>query len=230
MLGQINSLNAHMSPCSLILQNLTPGEAIALSLFITKSGRPIFNACCSQLFHADGMWGGSFCDYREQETLQAQYADIAAKIGAYMHKMGYWGPMGADIMTDADGRQLVIDVNARVTGSHSLGALRGHFVRLGLNVATTLSRLMLRLTREEFEEEVREALLHLGSIVVNAWVHMNDGKTSMTTVTLAAEDNKKLNELVERLNVFNIAKEEQKAKKKGLVEYNDTMTNGAASR
>ncbi len=68
--------------------------------------------------------------------------------------------MGADIMTDADGRQLVIDLNVRVTGSHSLGALRGHFARLGLNVATTLSCLMLRLTRDEFQEEFREELLH----------------------------------------------------------------------
>lgn len=202
MLNQINSLNARINPCSLILQSMTPGEAVALSLLITKSGRPIFTACCSQLFHANGKWAGNFCDYREQETLRAQYADTAAKIGAYMHKLGYWGPLGADIMTGADGGQLVIDINARVTGSHPLGALRGHFVRLGLNVANIFSCLMLRLTREEFEEEFRQELLQFGSIVVNAWIHMKDGKTSMATVALAAEDREKLNELVERLNVF----------------------------
>lgn len=205
MLNQINSLNARISPCSLILQSLTPGEAVALSLLITKSGRPIFTACCAQLFHANGKWAGNFCDYREQETLRARYADMAAKLGAYMHKMGYWGPMGADIMTDADGGQLVIDINARVTGSHPLGALRGHFVRLGLNVANIFSCLMLRLTRKEFGEEFRQELLHFGSMVVNAWIHMKDGKTSMATVALAAEDKEKLNELVERLNVFKIA-------------------------
>ncbi|MCJ1349733.1 hypothetical protein MMC31_007974 [Peltigera leucophlebia] len=214
MLNQINSLNAHMSPCSLILQSLTPGEAVALSLFITKSGRPIFNACCSQLFDANGKWGGNFCDYREQETMRAQYADTAAKLGTYMHKMGYWGPMGADIMIDADGRQLVIDLNVRVTGSHSLGALRGHFARLGLHVATIRSRLVLRLTRDEFQEEFRDELLHFGSMVVNAWVHMKDGKRGIATVTLAAEDKIKLDKLVERLNVFNIAEVKQEARKK----------------
>lgn len=207
MLNQINSLNAHMHPCSLILQSLIPDEAVAISLFITKSGRPIFNACCSQLFDVNGRWGGSFCDYRKEETLRAQYADIAAKLGAHLHKMGYWGPMGADIMTDAGGRQLVIDLNVRVTGSHSLGALRGHFARLGLNVAATLSSLMLRLTRDEFQEEFREELLHVGSILVNAWIHMKDGKMSFTRVTLAAENQKKLDELVGRLKVFIIAEE-----------------------
>ncbi len=204
MLNQINSLNARIKPCSLILQSMTPGEAVALSLLLTKSGRPIFTACCSQIFHPNGKWAGNFCDYREQEKLRAQYADTAAKIGAYMHKLGYWGPLGADIMTDADGRQLVIDVNARVTGSHPLGALRGHFVRLGLNVANIFSCLMLRLTREEFEEEFRQELLQCGSIVINAWIHMKDGKTSMATVALAAEHREKLNELVERLNGFRV--------------------------
>ena len=205
MLSQINDSNAHMSPCSLILQSMIRGEAVALSLFITKSGRPIFNACCSQLVDNDGNWGGGFCDYRNQEALRARYAETAAKLGAYLHKMGYWGPVGADIMTDANGRQLVIDLNVRVTGSHPLGALRGHFMRLGLNVATFLAFSMLRLTKDEFEEEFREELLRFGSIVVNAWFHQKDGKTSMAAVTLAAEDKEKLNELVERFNKFKIA-------------------------
>lgn len=201
MLLQINPQNAQMSPCSLILQKLTPGQAVALSLFITKSGRVIFNACCSQLFDAEGHWGGGFCDYRNQDALQAHYADIANKLGAYLHKMSYWGPMGADIMTDADGRQMAIDMNVRVSGSHPLGALRGHFRRIGMNVATLLFRLMLKLTRGEFEEQFKEEL-HFGSMVVNAWVHLRDGKTSMTTVTLAAEDQEKLNDLVQRVNIF----------------------------
>lgn len=216
MLSQINSLNARIKPCSLILQSMAPGEAVALSLLITKSGQPIFTACCSQIFHANGKWAGNFCDYSEQETLRAQYADTAAKIGAHMHKLGYWGPLGADIMTDTDGGQLIIDINARVTGSHPLGALRGHFVRLGLNVANIFSCMILRLTKEEFEEEFRPELLQFGTVVINAWIHMKDGKTSMATVALAAEHREKLNELVEKLNVFKIVAvaQQQKATKK----------------
>ena len=99
----------------------------------------------------------------------------------------------------------IVLVNVRVTGSHPLGALRGHFMRLGLNVATFLAFSMLRLTKDEFEEEFREELLRFGSIVVNGWFHQRDGKTSMAAVTLAAEDKEKLNELVERFNKFKIA-------------------------
>jgi ATP-grasp domain len=203
MLCQITAHNAHLRPCSLILQSLAPGEAVALSLFITKSGCAIFNACCAQLVDAEGKWGGGCCDYREQDALRVRYAETADKLGAYMHKMGYWGPLGADIMTDPEGRQMVIDMNVRVTGSYSLGVLRGHFGRRELNVAVLFFPLMLRLTQDKFEAEFKDEL-HFGSLVVNAWVRMRNGKTSMTTVTLAAEDKDKLNEFVERVSVFKV--------------------------
>lgn len=150
---------------------------------------------------AEGNWGGGFVDYREQDALREEYRETAARLAVYMHKLGYWGPMGADIMTDEEGRQVVIDMNVRVTGTHPLGALRGHFGRRGLNVAVLFFPLMLKLTREEFERKFKEEL-HFGSLAVNAWVHMQGGKTSMTTVTLAAENKEKLNEFVERVRAF----------------------------
>ena len=104
-------------------------------------------------------------------------------------------------MTDKEGRQVVIDMNVRVTGSHPLGALRGHFGLRGLNVAVLFFPLMLKLTWEEFERKFKEEL-HFGGLVINAWVHMQGGKTSMTTATLAAEDKEKLNEFVERVRAF----------------------------
>lgn len=203
MLHQINLENAHMNPCSLILQRMTPGEAVALSLFINKSGRATFIACCPQLVDGEGNWGGGYCDYREQDALKAQYAETAEKLGIYLHKLGYWGPMGADVMIDDEGRQVVIDMNVRVTGSYPLGMLRGHFQKRGLSVAVLFFPLMLSLTWEEFKVHFREELDY-GSLVINAWVHMKDGATSMTTVTLAAADKEKLNKFVERVNVFKL--------------------------
>lgn len=203
MLGQINSQNSHMSPCSLMLQRMIPeGERVALSLFVTKSGRAIFNACCHQLVHLNVQWG-DFIDYREQDALQARYADITNKLSAYAHQKGYLGPMGADILTDVDGQQMIVDINARMTGCHPLGGLRGHFGRLGLNVAAMLFSSVLRLTRDEFGSQF-EAELQLGSMVVIAWVNMRDEKRSMTMLTLAAEDKEKLDEMIAKVKVFKL--------------------------
>ena len=203
MLGQINSRNAHMYPCSLMLQRMIPrGERVALSLFVTRSGRAIFNACCHLLMDLNEQWG-DFVDYSEQDALQVKYADRTNQLSAYAHQRGYWGPMGADILTDVDGQQLIVDMNVRMTGCHPLGALRGHFGRLGLKVAATLFLSILRLTRDEFDLQFG-AELHFGSVVVIAWVHMRDKKTSMTKLTLAAEDKEKLDELIEKVKMFEL--------------------------
>lgn len=203
MLGQINPRNSHMNPCSLMLQRMIPeGERVALSLFVSKSGRAIFNACCHQLVHHNVQWG-DFIDYREQDALQARYADMTNKLSAYAHQKGYLGPIGADILTDVDGQQMIVDINARMTSCHPLGALRGHFGRLGLNVAAILFSSVLRLTRDELGSQFG-AELRLGSMVVIAWVHMRDEKTSMAIVALAAEEKEKLDELIERVKVFKL--------------------------
>ncbi|MCJ1461699.1 hypothetical protein MMC07_000297 [Pseudocyphellaria aurata] len=203
MLRQLSPQNSHMSPCCLVLQTIVPGDAVALSFFVTKSGRAVFNACCTQLIDAEGNWVGGFCDYREQDMLQMLYDHTVGLIAAYVHKLGYWGPMGADIMTDADNKQMVIDLNVRMTGTHPLGALKSHFQKRGLNVVVLLFSLMLTLTRDEFGKEFEEEL-RLGSIVVNAWVHMRGGKTSMTILILAAEEKDQLDAFVKRLNVFKL--------------------------
>ncbi|KAH9873933.1 hypothetical protein IAQ61_004560 [Plenodomus lingam] len=203
MLRGMNEENAHLDTCCILAQDLLPGDAVALSLFITKDGKAVFNACCTQLVDSEGNWGGGSLDYREQDQLREKYRSIMAQLASYVHTLGYWGPMGADIMTDEEGHQLVIDMNIRVTGSHPLGALRGHFTRLGLNVAVLLFPLLLRLTKDQFEREFEEEL-HSGSLVVNAWVHMRDRKTSMTTITLAAGGKESLDEFLARVNVFKI--------------------------
>ncbi|OCK84023.1 solid-state culture-specific protein-like protein [Lepidopterella palustris CBS 459.81] len=205
MLNAVTPENAHLKPCCLVLQDMLPGEAVALSLFVTRSGTAVFNACCGQLVDAHGAWGGGLIDYAAQDVLAASYAGLASRLACYVRSLGYWGPMGADIMTDGEGRQLVVDMNVRETGSHPLGVLRGHFQRRGLNVALTLFALMIRGTRDEFkaafEEEVGD-----GSLVVNAWVHMRDGKTSMMTITLGAEDKDVLDRFVGRVNEWKAVK------------------------
>ncbi|KAI1810300.1 solid-state culture-specific protein-like protein [Poronia punctata] len=203
MLESITPQNAKWNPCSVILQEMVPGEAVALSLFVTRSGKAVFNACCSQLVDDQGSWGGGFIDYCAQDKLKARYAAIADMIASHVRSLGYWGPMGADIMTSTDGRQLVIDMNVRVTGSHPLGALRGHFQARGLHVAALFFPLVIKGVREDFETAFTEEI-QKGSLVVNAWVHMRDGLTSMTTLTLGAPDRESLAPFIAKVNAWKV--------------------------
>ncbi|KAF2149919.1 hypothetical protein K461DRAFT_36409 [Myriangium duriaei CBS 260.36] len=203
MIGEINTTNSHMKPCCLLVQDFVPGDAVALSLFVTKSGKAIYNACCTQLFDAKGDWAGAFCDYEKQDSLEVKYAKIGAQLVKYVHEVGYYGPIGVDIMTDGGGLQLVIDMNIRVAGSHALGALKSHFLTRGMDMASTLCPLMLNLTRDQFDANFTNELC-TGSLVVNAWVHMRGGQTSMVAVTLGASDQESLSEFVKRVRAYEV--------------------------
>ena len=204
MLRQINDSNVHMRPCSVILQEYIPGEAVALSMFVTKTGKAIFTSCCTQIIDHTGHWGGGFISYKQQTHLEKLYAGTIDQLANYMHRKGYHGPVGADVMTDEHGRQLIIDLNVRVTGSHPLGFLKTHFsVNRKLHEAVLFFPLYLNCTRDTFDE-VFEQELRDGSLIINAWCHDRQGKSSITAITLAAEDSERLRDFIERLNVYKV--------------------------
>ncbi|THV52086.1 hypothetical protein BGAL_0089g00120 [Botrytis galanthina] len=129
MLQQLSPSNEHLHPSSLIVQEMLSGSAVAIALFLSREGEVYITSVCDQFVDAQGNWGGGHIDYAAQERLIEEYRAIAKKIGDYMHTLAYYGPLGADIMVDAKGNHVVIDLNARVTGSHALGFLKGHFNR-----------------------------------------------------------------------------------------------------
>lgn len=204
MLRQINVSNVHMRPCSLVLQELVPGEAVALSMFVTKTGKAIFTSCCPQIVDHTGHWGGGFISYKQQNHLEKMYAGTIDKLANYLHRKGYQGPIGADVMTDEHGRQLIIDLNVRVTGSHPLGFLKTHFsTNRNLHEAILFFPLYLQCTRGTFDQ-VFEQELRDGSLIINAWCHDRHGKSSITAITLAAEDSERLKDFIERLNLYKV--------------------------
>ena len=201
MLQQITAGNAHLRPCAILLQAFVPSEAMALSFFVTRSGRAVFNACSHQLIDAADHYEGGYINYREQDKLRARYTATMDATAAYLHRLGYWGPAGTDVVTDSanGGRQLVVDLNARIACSgHPLGALHGHFQQRGLHVAEVRFPLTLCLTRSDFDLQFQEELF-AGSLVINAWVHEPGKKTSVASLIWAAEDEGKLSLMRERL-------------------------------
>ncbi|KAL8963290.1 MAG: hypothetical protein Q9193_000430 [Seirophora villosa] len=187
---------------SIVLQELILGENVALAFFVTRKGRAIFSSCCPQLVNPQGHWEGGFISYAEQDRYEAQFAPILEQLGHYMHRKGYYGPVGADVITDNKGRQFIIDLNVRVIGSHPLGYLKTHFsVERGLNEAVMLFPLFLNCRREAFEK-IFEQQFQAGSIIAPAWCHDKEGTTSMTTMILAAQDKAKLRTFVEDVKVY----------------------------
>ncbi|KAL9579888.1 MAG: hypothetical protein Q9212_004825 [Teloschistes hypoglaucus] len=190
---------------SIVLQELISSENVALAFFVTKTGRAILSSCCPQLVDQRGHWEGGFISYKQQDMYQLQYSGIIEVLAKYVHDRGFYGPMGADVMTDQQGNQLVIDMNIRVIGSHPLGFLKDHFsLRRGLHEAVLFFPLFLTCERKIFERKFRQQLLE-GRMVITGWCHDNKGTTSVTSMILAAEDNSKLRTFIDEVNVYKMS-------------------------
>ncbi|KJZ72366.1 hypothetical protein HIM_08292 [Hirsutella minnesotensis 3608] len=206
MIRSLNASNAHLSPVSLILQDMLPGEAVAHSLFVTKTGRAIFIACCEQVINDSGFWSGAVTDYKRQGELEKLYAPTADKIAKHVYSKGYYGPVGADIMISG-GEQLIIDLNVRLTGSYILGLMKGHFSdRRGLHFASLLSPVPVRGDRDAFETRFAQELIE-GRLVIVGWCCGRGGpgglfKYSIGSIVIGGEDKAALMELVERVHAI----------------------------
>ncbi|KAJ5916564.1 hypothetical protein N7504_000579 [Penicillium tannophilum] len=203
MLRQINDINRHLYPCSIVLQDFVDGPVVALSLFVTKTGQPIFVACCEQSFDDHSHWIGGSISYRQQAGFQKTFSALMDKVAAFLHRKGYHGPAGVDIVTDQhSGEQLVIDLNVRVTGTFHLGPLTGHFTRRGLFEAAMTSGDFL-CTRDVFENAFSEEIRQ-GSLIVNGWVHNESRSRSHAAITLGARDYDSLQEYLQRVRVVGL--------------------------
>ncbi|PLB46158.1 hypothetical protein P170DRAFT_364812 [Aspergillus steynii IBT 23096] len=197
MLRQLNHSNHHLYPCSIVLQDFVSGPVVALSLFVTKTGSPIFIACCEQLFDDHSHWIGGSISYAQQAHFQTTFSALVDKIAAFLHRKGYHGPAGVDIVTDTrTGEQMVIDLNVRVTGTFHLGPLRGHFTSRGLGeVAMTTGDFFC--SRDLFEGVFADEIQR-GSLIVSGWVH-GEGAKSHAAITVGAGDVGELQEFLARV-------------------------------
>lgn len=169
MLGQLTDVNYDMHPCSLVLQDYIAGKVVALSLFITRAGRPIFVGCCRQKFNSDGHWVGGSISYKKQEKFRACYADCMEQTAKFLHGKGYYGPCGIDILTSLSGKQYIIDLNVRITGTYNLGLLTTHFTQRGLH-KSMLKAAYFSCSRAEFEQHFASEIQQ-GRIVITAWTY-----------------------------------------------------------
>ncbi|OJK04930.1 hypothetical protein ASPACDRAFT_56343 [Aspergillus aculeatus ATCC 16872] len=194
--------NAHLHPLALILQPFVAGEAHGISFFLTQTGRVIFHTASRQQFNAQGQWCGGWVSFPAQQRLKERYWGVVVALAENLHAEGYYGPVGADVMTEENGgRHVIVDVNPRVTGSYHLGLLRGHFVGRGLVEVAVLSPLYVIGDRsgwvERFAREIEE-----GRMIVTAWVQGVDGGRSYVAVTVGGEDERRLKRLVGEVEAF----------------------------
>ncbi|OJZ86965.1 hypothetical protein ASPFODRAFT_60895 [Aspergillus luchuensis CBS 106.47] len=201
VLGKINEKHERLYPASFVIQELVPGEAHGVTFFVTKKGRAVYLATSRQRFDEEGVWNGGCVSYLLQPVFENQYRSTIDALAQALHSKGYYGPAGADVMTDANEERLIVDVNPRVTGSYHLGLLKNHFMQRGLYEAAVLSRLEIPCTRNAFEELFAVEIAQ-GRLLINAWVIDSKKEISYVALTVGAEDSVKLGRTIRLIETF----------------------------
>ncbi|RAK91787.1 solid-state culture-specific ATP-grasp domain protein [Aspergillus costaricaensis CBS 115574] len=200
-LKKFNEENEQLYPASFVIQELVPGEAHGVTFFVTKKGRAVYLATSQQRFTQEGFWNGGCVSYLLQPMFQDRYRSTIEVLAKALHNKGYYGPVGADVMTDANGEHVIVDVNPRVTGSYHLGLLKTHFMQRGLCEAAVLSRLDIPCTQNAFEELFATDIAQ-GRLIINAWVTDSKKESSHAVLTVGAEDAVKLGRLIRVIETF----------------------------
>ena len=129
-------------------------------------------------------------------------------IGAWVHRHGYYGPVGADILETAPEKSgsgstnfHIVDLNVRTSGSLVLGLLGGHFYhRRGLHEASSFS-VNLEMGRKDFIEQLSHQFKE-GRVIVVSWYEDIELGVSFANIVVGAEDKERLEEEIERVNEY----------------------------
>lgn len=205
MLQAMTPENEKLAPPSLLVQEVVRGKAVGISIFVTKTGRPIFLSCIDQIIDEADNWAGGVIDYASQPSLRDEYRDVIELIASYVFQRGYYGPMGIDVMTDEDGRHLIIDMNIRQTGDLTLGLLGKHFwEERSLPYGGLIAAMCVQGDRDQFEnmfaEEIDSGILVIAGWT-RAWESGSEGSFvwSICSLLVGAEDRTKLQLLMNRI-------------------------------
>lgn len=115
----------------------------------------------------------------------------------WLHRYGYFGPAGADILETQDGEFYIVDLNVRTSGSLGLPLMQTHFTSRGLQCASSISA-TVRKSRDEFCEQWRGEL-ESGQLCIVAWYQDKNVGLSYVDVVVGAEDDEHLTEMLSKI-------------------------------
>jgi hypothetical protein len=199
-----NKKNIHLRPATLIVSDLvnvsTGGRNNwGLTFFVMRDGSVGYIGCGEQDMDEQNLWLGASITFSHQDEYQERFAEIMSNVCIFLHRQGYYGPVGIDVLEDVDGKLWVVDMNVRPPGSLVLGLLRSFLEKArGFDYARIVAIKEFNINRDalyaKFANEFSE-----GRIILNAWVDDEETRGGWATLVIAGENKAAVNTLSSKL-------------------------------
>lgn len=133
-------------------------------------------------------YNGNYCNWNEQMALKKKLYSSVMPVKEYLHKKGYFGIVGIDVLTSKSGKY-VIDVNPRINGSTKLVLMAPHLAARGFPTSTMVPIPNIRGNEIEMMR-MFDKINSLGEgLVINLTSsEAPDGKTCVGHVAMFARD------------------------------------------
>ena len=119
--------------------------------------------------------------------IESEYSGIMNEIAAFLHREGYYGPAGVDLLKDEKtGKDYIVDLNVRIPGSVIVGLLSNHFTKRGLNWACLEEDVKLPFNRDEFLKKMHREICE-GRLIIVMWHENWNVGESLACFVLGAE-------------------------------------------
>ena len=210
LLPLVHSSNSHLKPATLLLSDMVrePIGDYGLTFFLTQTGECRFISVSEQTLDSNKAWIGSTISYSAQDALKQKFNNVMHDIGTWLHRYGYYGPIGADILETAPGEGSqdtetfhIVDLNVRTSGSLALGFLSRHFAgERGLNEACQFS-INARMGRNEFIEKMGRRYTER-RMVIDSWYEDKKSGVSYAKIVIGAEDKQRLQREIESVKEY----------------------------
>ena len=144
-----------------------------VQFYVDRQGKATLLGATNQMVTEDGEMIGGVIRY--SDTMEKFQHKIAV-LSRFLHKHGYFGVVGVDVLENSDGEMFVIDANIRINGSTPLCVLRRNLQQekkeyakfsTGYTVDCSLDEAMVRLHRD---------LEHKDFVIVSANEYIEDKK------------------------------------------------------
>ncbi|KAL9106705.1 MAG: hypothetical protein Q9227_008274 [Pyrenula ochraceoflavens] len=206
LLASVTTSNAYLAPANLVIQEFIPTTTgnWGLTFFLGASGTCTFLQAPTQQLSSDGSsWLGNRLSFPDRDRLERKLSPIMHEIGAWLHKHGYYGPAGADVVETESGELLVVDVNSRIPGAWTISLMQGFFEReRGFHEACS-QNVTVKMPREEFVGmEKLKRFFEEGRAVIVSWYWDEVRKVSYGTLFVAGEGEKEMEEVLEECMKF----------------------------
>ncbi|XP_031567955.1 uncharacterized protein LOC116302732 [Actinia tenebrosa] len=109
-----------------------------LQFYLYKSGEIHWLGVTNQIIGDNFIWGGGVVNWGDQTRLKSLLYDKVVPVKEYLHKQGYFGIVGIDILTTED-NSYIIDVNPRINGSTPQLLLAPVMATLGYDTSVYLA-------------------------------------------------------------------------------------------